>query len=73
LFAIGVTFVAEGRSRAFYGEVFALSTLVDFLGGSGMKESSAGTQSSITSHVKNVRAIPVVADMPGGGFRWWNE
>ena len=50
----GVTFEVEDGSRAFHGKLFAFSTLVDFLDENGTKESSAGTQSSITTHVENL-------------------
>jgi hypothetical protein len=66
----GGTILVEDGTRAFHGKLFAFSTLVDILDGNDVKESSAGTQSSITRRVENVRAIPVVPDMPGGGFRW---
>ena len=53
-FVTGVTFAVEDGSRAFRGKVFAFSRLVDFLGENDTKESSAGTQSSVTSHVDNL-------------------
>jgi hypothetical protein len=66
-----VTFAVEDGSRVFRGKRFAVSTFVDFLDENGMKESTAGNQSSVTTHVGNVRAIRVVADMLDGGFRWF--
>jgi len=50
----GITFAVEDGSRAFRRKLVAFSTLVDFLDENDTKESSTGTQSSITTRVENL-------------------
>jgi hypothetical protein len=50
----GVTFEVEDGSRAFRGKLFAFSALVDILDENDTRESSAGTQPSIRTHVENL-------------------
>jgi hypothetical protein len=70
----GVTFAVEDGSRAFRGKLFAFSALVDILDENDTRESSAGTQSSITTHVENLSEQFMSYRMwLAEGLGGWNE